>query len=794
MKEEYSLGPTKDTLSPASGAVGRNALSEDKYRHLFNSLDNGFCIIEVLYDENGKPNDYIFLEANPALIRQTGLTDVIGKKVSQLVPTLDRHWFERYGSIVATGQPARFQDAAVAMGYYYDVYAFPVGLPEERRVAVMFNDILEQKKAEEALRLSEEKYRVLFNSMHSGFCVIKVLVDEHGKAYDYHFLDANPAYSKITGWNNVIGKTLKEIAPEYISNTFDLYSNVISTGQPAYFQNDVSAAGHFYDGYAFRIGNAEEQTVAVIFNDIIEQKRAEEALRNSEQQLRATQHRLENLLKASMAGTFSLHIPTNVVKIDATLSEYFNAPLEATTTGIDLALVLPAVHPDDIEYVGLAITEALESKGIYDMQYRVIGKNNTMRWLSARGTVETDSEGQPLYLSGFCIDITHIKEAEKSLHRSEEEYRTLFNSIDEGFCTIKVLFDENGKAYDYIFLEANPAFEKLTGLVNAVGKTMRQIVPDHEEIWFENYGKVAATGNPIRFEQSSHALESYFDLYAFRIGDPSEHKVAVLFNNISERKLAEEALRKQTERELELRDIQLSINQEQMRRKDEFIGIASHELKTPVTSIKVYTEILQERFETAGNSQDAALMEKLNTQVDRLTNLINDLLDTTKIAEGKLPLLNEKFAINTLITELVEELQRISPKHTIVFEAGESKDITADRERIGQVLTNLISNAIKYSPDGGEVYVKTEALPTGVKISITDHGIGIPDDLKSKVFDRFFRVDNPKMQTYPGMGLGLFITAGIVQRHGGIINFESEEGKGSTFYVTLPYVNSENVN
>src|ERR1700682_786536 len=145
-------------------------------------------------------------------------------------------------------------------------------------------------------------------------------------------------------------------------------------------------------------------------------------------------------------------------------------------------------------------------------------------------------------LAIFQRYVTQRKRAERRLLKSEEKYRTLFDSIDEGFCTIEVLFDGKDKAVDYRFLEINPSFEKQTGIKDALGRTMREIAPQHEEHWFEIYGKIALTGEPARFENPAAQLHRWYDVYAFRVGQPREKRVAILFNDITERKLAEEAL------------------------------------------------------------------------------------------------------------------------------------------------------------------------------------------------------------------------------------------------------------
>jgi len=221
--------------------------------------------------------------------------------------------------------------------------------------------------------------------------------------------------------------------------------------------------------------------------------------------------------------------------------------------------------------------------------------------------------------------------------------------------------------------------------------------------------------------------------------------------------------------------------------KEDFIGIASHELKTPVTSLRVYTEMLQEKFEAAGNREYAAFMEKMNVQVDRLTDLIRDLLDTTRITDGQLSLNMEPFDLNDLINERVEEIQRLSARHYLQFSPNGAGVITADRERISQVLTNLLSNAVKYSPQGGNVMISTRSTAHAVTVTVADRGIGIPDQAQGHVFDRFYRVHSAQTQTYPGLGLGLYISSEIVRRHGGKIAVESREGAGATFRFSIPY-------
>ena len=225
---------------------------------------------------------------------------------------------------------------------------------------------------------------------------------------------------------------------------------------------------------------------------------------------------------------------------------------------------------------------------------------------------------------------------------------------------------------------------------------------------------------------------------------------------------------------------------ELMNRKDDFLSIASHELKTPVTSLKAYTQLLQmDAIENADKSRES-MLSKMDSQIDKLTSLITDLLDTSKMQHGKLIYNKTFFQLNELTKEIVEEIQVTNASHEIRIEKNTPLQLYADRERISQVLSNLLSNAIKYCPDCEKIIVRLEKAGETAICSVQDFGNGIIKAQQSKIFERFYRVTGNNLHTYPGLGLGLFIAKEIIERHKGKIWFESEEGKGSTFYFSLP--------
>lgn len=225
---------------------------------------------------------------------------------------------------------------------------------------------------------------------------------------------------------------------------------------------------------------------------------------------------------------------------------------------------------------------------------------------------------------------------------------------------------------------------------------------------------------------------------------------------------------------------------EQEQQKDFFISMASHELKTPITSIKGYVQILQSMYEKSGDEVLVKSLERIHVQIEKLTKLITDMLDVSKIRSLGLAFQKQSFELNDLIKEVIEEIGMIHPDYKIIFKTDSDFSVFADRERIGQVLINLITNAIKYSSKNGDIIIKSVLNQKYIIVSVNDEGIGINKNYQQKIFERFYRVEGKSEKTFPGFGIGLFIASEIIKRHKGKIWVESEPGKGSRFYFSLP--------
>lgn len=221
-------------------------------------------------------------------------------------------------------------------------------------------------------------------------------------------------------------------------------------------------------------------------------------------------------------------------------------------------------------------------------------------------------------------------------------------------------------------------------------------------------------------------------------------------------------------------------------RKDEFISAASHELKSPVTIMKVYVQMLQELLMAARQEKMNLYLLKVEHQIDRLAKLINNLLDLTKIQANSLQLEKDYFSFKDLINEIEENHNASISSHRLEVQGDCNFWLYADKVRLGQVLHNIIDNAKKYSPHADKISLSISCDGQEAKICIVDYGIGIPPEDQLRIFDRFFRAANANKKSFPGLGIGLYLAMQIIRQHSGSLKVESETGSGSTFILTLP--------
>lgn len=223
-------------------------------------------------------------------------------------------------------------------------------------------------------------------------------------------------------------------------------------------------------------------------------------------------------------------------------------------------------------------------------------------------------------------------------------------------------------------------------------------------------------------------------------------------------------------------------------RKNDFIAMVSHELKTPLTSLKSYIQVLLAKAKQQDDNFVLEALSRANIQAKKMTTMIHDFLSLSRLEESGLSLRKEKFNLHELIKEVVSDIQLLTPNHTLKLKDCEDIAIYADRDKIGQVLTNLIENAVKYSAKGGTIVIGCEKQAGEVKIFVNDNGVGISQSDQKRLFERFYRVKNDKLKTVSGFGIGLYLVSEILRYHDSKIKVESQEGIGSTFYFYMPVI------
>lgn len=359
----------------------------------------------------------------------------------------------------------------------------------------------------------------------------------------------------------------------------------------------------------------------------------------------------------------------------------------------------------------------------------------------------------------------------QALRESEAKYRSLFSSMDEGFCIIEVVFDGE-RPIDYRFHEVNPAFERHTGLANVTGRLIRELVPEHDEHWFQIYGRVAQTGESVRVENPATALGRYYDVYAFRVGAPEQRRVAVLFGDITARKQAEERLR------------------ESDRRKDEYLAMLGHELRNPLGAIRSATELLAHRG--AEDPHVRRVYELLERQSSHMSRIIDGLLDVSRIAQGKIHLELGPIDVRGVVEKVLDSWASsiaTSGLELRVVVAPQPLWVTGDDARLVQVLENLIGNALKFTPPPGTIIVAVEHEGGLVAIRVRDTGVGIRQERLSNIFEAFEQEAQDMARSAGGLGLGLALAKGLVELHQGTIQAHSAgRGEGAELVVRLPLV------
>jgi len=487
------------------------------------------------------------------------------------------------------------------------------------------------------------------------------------------------------------------------------------------------------------------------------------------------------------------------------------------------------IPPENLEYLLAPLEEIMSTPGkTKTLEHQYLHKNGEVVWVESTITNLLHDPDIAAIVSNFR-NITQRKQAEERQHVLNEVSNLLASPLDQhitlqeithmlvpslaDYCRIAIL-DEQQQIRDITANHIEPekialvqalyeqykdrastshGIQRLLAngkaeLISVVSDEVLQTVADNPALVavVTTLGLKSYMGVPLIARGKTIGAITFSSVQAHRSYNEEDvvfaqelaRRIALALDNarLYQEAQAEIAERKQVE-------VQLRQSEE---RKDAFIRMASHELKTPVTSLKGFTSVLQRRLSKQGDEQALTYLSKIDRQVNKLTKLINDLLDVSKIQTGKLTYQEERFDLVALVEEIVENIQGTTPTHTLEVRKTGDVSIVGDRDRIGQVVINLLTNAIKYSPNAKRIAICVEQDGQNARVSVQDFGIGIAEQYQDKVFEQFYQINDPEEKTYPGLGIGLHISNEIVKRHGGHMWVESSKGKGSTFYFTIP--------
>ncbi|GLV54660.1 hypothetical protein KDH_15070 [Dictyobacter sp. S3.2.2.5] len=449
---------------------------------------------------------------------------------------------------------------------------------------------------------------------------------------------------------------------------------------------------------------------------------------------------------------------------DASIT-FCNQPL-ADYTGLRCEQIitenwLHLIHPDEQRAAAAAWNEAVHTDSAYEGKYRLGNSaGGAYDWFLVRAVPLKKAGGGTIKWLGVCTNIEKQARLEKSLRVSDACFRALFQSNILGL----TISDHEG-----LILDANENFLSMLGytrdeLLNGALRVEVVSPPESRSLDEQLVHDLLETGfvSAIEKDHLSKDGNRVPALVGAALLDSEQRQHITFLLDLTERK------------ELE-------------RRKDEFISIASHELKVPLTALTLLSSRLKKKLAGHDNLAAEQMLTRMDEQVRTLTHLINDLLDVSKIQMGRFDYVDEPLDLGPLIHDIVAECQHTTTTHTLKVHGSLSGSFVGDQDRLRQVVMNLLINAVKYSPQANGVDIHLDYSSGYARIHIQDYGVGIPKEHQRNIFERFNRgTYSRKERAFPGLGMGLYISQEIVKHYQGEILVESEVGKGTIFTISLP--------
>ena len=636
-------------------------------------------------------------------------------------------------------------------------------------------DITERKLAEAELREREGRIRALLDSTAEAIL---------GEDLKGNCTFCNPAAVRLLGYEastSLLGKnlhaTMHHTRPDGTPLSIEdcQLHGAGQAGQASHGDNVLfwrkDGASFPAECWSHPLFDGEKLTGSVVtFFDISERNRAEAALRASEERFQAMVNGIPQL--AWMAEP------------DGHIFWYNQRWYEYTGTRCEQmeGWEWQSVHdPVELPKVLERWNGAIASGKPFDMEFPLRGVDGRFRMFLTRVMPFKDSNGQVVRWFGTNTDISERKEVEERLKESERRYRTLFNEMVVAFALLEVIYDEEGRPYDFRYLAVNSAFESQSGQSSSVvGKTIREVLPDLDPFWFETYGRVATSGESVHIERHVQAITRWVDVTAFRA---SEGQVGVTFLDVTTRKEAELQIRKLND-ELEERVLCRTSELESANKELEaFTYSVSHDLRAPLRHISGFSKLLSEEYGSELPAEAQHHVQRIQEGTRRMGQLVDDLLNLGRIGRQEIRL--QVTDLKTVVKEVIEELQPECEGRQIEWRVGQLPFAHCDPGLVKQVFQNLIANAIKFTRPRTPAVIEVgqQEADGNQIIFVRDNGVGFSMKYCDKLFGVFQRLH--RAEDFEGTGVGLATVLRIIKKHSGRIWAEAALDKGATFYFTI---------
>lgn len=662
-------------------------------------------------------------------------------------------WLESTGRLIrdANGNPVEIQgstrDITERLGYQKEL---------EQRFAAL-EDEVSKRKLIEANLISEEYFKnaIIGHSFHGIAALDK----------DLNFVEWNEALEKMTGKkkSEVVGRKWETLYPTYVDGPiYNVLQRVLKGESVEAKELRFASKDGFNNTFFTPLKNEKKEVIGVlsITQDITEEKKLKDELVQQQQFLQGVTDLSPNILFVFDCISGKITFANKELFRLTRLNPEHLAMSEDN-------LIASICHPEDVPLITeqFKTFRKLNNQQYAEFRFRTFDRQLKTRWLSCKAKVfQRNNKGEVWQIIANASDISAIKETKDQLRKSRDLLQEAQRSAQLGLWEWDITNDTviwSDELFNIFGLESRPEKLDYTTFVDLVHPEDRQIVNHHVTESFKSKKN-------FTFEH--------------RLIQPSGQVRHLLANG----KVICDATGRVVQMVGTAFDItDLRGTEALLKKKEEFISIASHELKTPLTSAKAYIQLLRRRTEKSEDETLRNYIERTNEFIDKLNSLISDLLDISKIQAGKIMFNFSKVEFDSLVKKNIESLQATHDRHELVLTGSTGIKISCDQERVSQVISNLVNNAVKYSPDSNKVLVNIDAQENAVILSVKDFGIGIKKEHQSMIFDRFYRVDHDRAH-FQGLGIGLFISKEIVLRHNGVIRVESEPGKGSKFEVVLP--------